>query len=278
MSSVAAEAVREPRSGFRERLDSWTTPSGLFIAAVLVIMALPVTRTIQDPDFWWHLRAGQLIIQHAGLLGNDPFTYTVPGNHWTMHEWLNDVLFAIEYAIGGMGLIVLVLSAVTWAGLVCVMQKARLRRPGRGALGVGMLIAVVAGFPIWGPRVQMITFAFAALTLLLVERHLMRGGKAIWWLVPLFLVWSNFHSGFVIGLGFIAIILVAELAGGWLHMPDPASTARLRPLLFVLLGCTAVSMINPNGPTILLYALATQTCGPDVSVRQDRLSRTHTDR
>jgi hypothetical protein len=271
MSSVAT-AVHERRSGFRERLDSLTAPSGLFIAAVLIILALPVTRTIQDPDFWWHLRAGQLIIQHGGLLGNDPFTYTVPGNHWTMHEWLNDVLFAIEYAIGGMGLIVLVLSAVTWAGLVCVMQKARLRRPGRGALGAGMLIAVVAGFPIWGPRVQMITFAFAALTLLLVERHLMRGGKAIWWLVPLFLVWSNFHSGFVIGLGFIAIILVAELAGGWLRMPDPASTSRLRPLLFVLLACTAVSMINPNGPTILLYALGTQTSGAQQSLIQEWFS------
>jgi hypothetical protein len=271
MSSVAA-AVDERRSGFRERLDSLTAPSGLFLAAVLIILAFPVTRTIQDPDFWWHLRAGQLIIQHGGLLGNDPFTYTVPGHHWTMHEWLNEVLFAIEYAIGGLGLIVLVLSAVTWAGLLCVMQKARLRRPGRGALGVGMLIAVVAGFPIWGPRVQMITFAFAALTLLLVERHLTRGGKAIWWLVPLFLVWSNFHSGFVIGLGFIAIILVAELAGGWLHMPDPAPTARLRPLLLVLVACTAVSMINPNGPTILLYALGTQTSGAQQSLIQEWFS------
>ena len=271
MSSVAA-AVRERRSGVRERLDSLTAPSGLFVAAVLIIMALPVTRTIQDPDFWWHLRAGQLIIQHGGLLGNDPFTYTVPGHHWTMHEWLNEVLFAVEYAIGGLGLIVLVLSAVTWAGLVCVMQKARLRRPGRGALGFGMLIAVVAGFPIWGPRVQMITFAFAALTLLLVERHLLRGGKAIWWLVPLFLVWSNFHSGFVIGLGFIALVLIAELAGGRLRMPDAAPRTRLRPLLFVLLACTAVSMINPNGPTILLYALGTQTSGAQQSLIEEWFS------
>jgi hypothetical protein len=271
MSSVAA-AVHERRSGLRERLDSLTAPSGLFIAAVLIIMALPVTRTIQDPDFWWHLRAGQLIIQHGGLLGNDPFTYTVPGHHWTMHEWLNEVLFAIEYAIGGLGLIVLILSAVTWAGLVCVMQKARLRRPGRGALGVGMLIAVVAGFPIWGPRVQMITFAFAALTLLLVERHLLRGGKAIWWLVPLFLLWSNVHSGFVIGLGFIAIVVIAELAGAWLHMPDPAPRARLRPLALVLIACTAVSMINPNGPTILLYALGTQTSGAQQSLIEEWFS------
>ena len=271
MSSVAV-AVDERRNGIRERLDSLTSPSGLFIAAVVVILAFPVTRTIQDPDFWWHLRAGQLIIQHGGLLGNDPFTYTVPGHHWTMHEWLNEVLFAIEYAIGGLGLIVFVLSAVTWAGLLCVMQKARLRHPGRGALGAGMLIAVVAGFPIWGPRVQMITFAFAALTLLLVERHLVRGGKAIWWLVPLFLLWTNFHSGFVIGLGFIAIILVAELVGGWLHMPDPAPRERLRPLLFVLIASIAVSMINPNGPTILLYALGTQTSGAQQSLIEEWFS------
>ena len=272
MSSVAAEAVHEPRSGFRERLDSWTAPSGLFILAVLVIMALPVTRTIQDPDFWWHLRAGQLIIQHAGLLGNDPFTYTVANHHWTMHEWLNEVLFAVEFAVGGLGLIVLVLCTVTWLGLLAIMQKARLRNPTRGVLGMGMLIAVIAGFPIWGPRVQMITFAFAALTLLLVERHLVKGGKAIWALVPMFLVWSNFHSGFVIGLGFIAIILVAELIGAWLHMPDSAPRERLRPLLLVLIASVAVSMINPNGPTILLYALGTQTSGAQQSLIEEWFS------
>src|SRR5580704_19229244 len=272
MSSVAAGAVHERRSAFRERVDSLTTPSGLFIAAVLVIIALPVTRTIQDPDFWWHLRAGQLIIQHGGLLGNDPFTYTVASHHWTMHEWLNEVVFAVEFAVGGLGLIVLVLCAVTWLGLLAIVQKARLRHPGRGALGIGMLVAVIAGFPIWGPRVQMITFAFAALTLLLVERHLVRGGRAIWGLVPVFLVWSNFHSGFVIGLGFIAVILIAEVIGGWLHMPDPAPRARLRPLLLVLIASIAVSMVNPNGPTILLYALGTQTSGAQQSLIEEWFS------
>jgi hypothetical protein len=272
MSSVAAEAVHEQRTGLRARLDSMTSPSGLFLAAVLVIMALPVTRTIQDPDFWWHLRAGQLLIQHGGLLGNDPFTYTVANHHWTMHEWLNEVLFAVEYAIGGLGLIVLLLSAVTWFGLMAIVQKARLRNPGRVALGIGMLVAVIAGFPIWGPRVQMITFFFATVTLLLVERHLVKGGKAIWWLVPIFLVWSNFHSGFVIGLGFIAVILVAELIGGRLHMPDPAPRAHLRTLLFVLIASTLVSMINPNGPTILLYALGTQTSGAQQSLIEEWFS------
>ena len=176
MSSVAAEAVHGQRNGFRERLDSLTAPSGLFIAAVLVIMALPVTRTIQDPDFWWHLRAGQLIIQHGGLLGNDPFTYTVANHHWTMHEWLNEV--RVRHRVRRRGprpYRARALAQSPGSVLIAIMQKARLRHPGRGALGMGMLIAVIAGFPIWGPRVQMITFAFATLTLLLVERHLVQG-------------------------------------------------------------------------------------------------------
>src|SRR5580700_5354990 len=272
MSSVAAEAVHKQRSVFRERLDSLTAPSGLFLIAVIVIMALAVTRTIQDPDFWWHLRAGQLIIQHGGLLGNDPFTYTVPTHHWTMHEWLNEVVFAVEFAIGGLGLIVLVLSAVTWLGLLAVMQKARLRHPSRAVLGVGMLIGVVAGFPIWGPRVQMITFAFSALTLLLVERYLLRGGKAMWVMVPLFVLWSNLHGEFVIGLGFIAVILLAEVVGGRLHMPDPAPRSRLLPLLYLLLGCAVASMINLNGPGILFYAAGTQASAAQQSLIEEWFS------
>ena len=271
MSSVAAPVDERPR-GFRERLDSLTAPSGLFLAAVLIIVALPVTRTIQDPDFWWHLRAGQLIIQHGGLLGNDPFTYTVANHHWTMHEWLNEVLFAIEYAVGGLGLIVLILSAITWLGVLAVMQKARLRNPGRGVLGFGMLIAVVAGYPIWGPRVQMFTFAFVALTLWLVERHLVRGGKAIWVLVPLFVFWSNVHGEFVVGLAFMAMILVAELVGGWLHMPDQAPRERLRPILYVLIACTLVSMINLNGSSILFYAIGTQASGAQQSLIEEWFS------
>jgi hypothetical protein len=272
MSSVAAEAVQKQRSGFRERLDSLTQPSGLFLIAVLVIMALPVTRTIQDPDFWWHLRAGQLIIQHGGLLGNDPFTYTVPTHHWTMHEWLNEVVFAVEFAIGGLGLIVLVLSAVTWLGLLAIMQKARLRHPSRAVLGIGMLIGVIAGFPIWGPRVQMITFAFSALTLLLVERYLLRGGKAMWVMVPLFVLWSNLHGEFVIGLGFIAVIIIAELVGGSLHMPDTAPRSRLLPLLYLLLACAVASMINLNGPGILFYAAGTQASAAQQSLIEEWFS------
>lgn len=250
----------------RRFVEASTSPSGLFVSAIVVLSLLPVTSIIHDPDFWWHLRAGQLILAHGGLLGNDPFTYTVASHHWTMHEWLTEVLYALMQTAGGLGLIVLVLSAVTWLGLVCLMVRAQLRNPSRFALGLGLLLAAVAGYPIWGPRVQMVTFFLTALTLLMVERHLVRGGRALWLMVPVFLLWSNLHSGFIIGLGFMALIIVAEWIGHRLGWPGTAAPQRVRTVLYVLLACTVVSMINPNGPAILVYAFLTQGSGAQQSL------------
>jgi hypothetical protein len=237
--------------------DHLTSPGGLFLSAVLLAAAFPVTSAIRDPDFWWHLRSGQLILQRGGLLPTDPFTYTVSSHAWTMHEWLTEVLFAWLHSWGGLGAIVVVLSAVTWLGVVAIFQRARLDRPNPLVLGGGMVLAVIAGYPIWGPRAQMITFACAAVTLLLAEVHLRRGGRMVLLLLPMFLVWSNLHSGFLIGLAFLALIVVAEAAAHWLSIDDRAPAARVRTLGLVLLGCVVISAINLNGPGIILYPFGT---------------------
>ena len=266
--ATADDSTRAPDGGtgpshhglWRDRLDSLSTPSGILLVSVLIIIALPVTSSIGDPDFWWHLRTGQLLIaNHLQLLGTDPYTYTVAGHHWTMHEWLAEVVFAVTYGWGGLGPIVLVLSLLTWLGLACVALRAWLHTHNRVALSVGLIVAVVAAYPIWGPRDQMVDFAFSCILLYVVERYLTRGGRALWVLPPLFLLWTNLHGGFVIGLAFLAIIVIAEACGGHLGLPDPAPLRRVRILAVATVGCALVSMINPNGPGILLYAIGTVT-------------------
>jgi hypothetical protein len=217
-----------------------------------------VTGPIRDPDFWWHLRTGQLILDRHGLLGTDPYTYTAIGHVWVMHEWLTEVLFALLHSAGGLALIVVVLSVVTWLGLLLVVQRARLSRPHDATVALGLLLAVIAGYPIWGPRAQMLTFSLTCLVLFLVERHLRRGGRLIWSLVPLFLVWSNLHSGFIIGAAFIVLIIAAEWIAGRLGIPGAAPADRVRGLVTVAAACLAVVVINPNGPGIYLYPFETQ--------------------
>jgi hypothetical protein len=243
----------------RASFERLTSPGGLFVSAVMLVVALSVTGTIQDPDFWWHLRSGQLILASKALIATDPFTYTVASHHWTMHEWLTEVGFALMHQVGDLALIVLVLSVITWLGFLCILLRARLRRPRLFFLGLGIALATIAGSPIWGPRAQMLTFALSCLLLYIVDRHLQRGGRLVWVLVPLFVLWSNLHSGFIIGLGFLAVVILAEFLGGRLGLPDGADPSRVKTLVAVLAACSAASLLNPNGPGILLYALQTQS-------------------
>jgi hypothetical protein len=241
----------------RRRLSRLTTPGGIFLVAALLICAVPVTNSVRDPDFWWHLRTGQLILDGHALIQTDPYTYTASTHHWTMHEWLTEVLFAGLNHVGGLAIIVVTLSVVTWLGLLAILRRATLRKPGHIAAGLGLLLAAIAGYPVWGPRAQMITFALTCLLLFLVDRHFVKGGRAIWLLVPIFLVWVNLHSGFIIGAAFLAVIVATELvlrAAGRSQV-DPA---RLRTLVLVLLACCAIVVINPSGPHIYLYPFETQ--------------------
>jgi len=258
--SVAAptSTPQHRADGTRQSLiDRLTSPGGLLLSAVMLAVAFPLTSPMRDPDFWWHLRAGQLIIKNGALLHTDPFTYTVSSHVWTMHEWLSEVLFANLYGWGGLAAVVIVLSVVSWLGVLCIFARARFDHPGAFVLGGGLVLAVVAGYPIWGPRAQMITFAFACLTLLLVEHHLRRGGRLAYLLLPMFLVWGNLHSGFLIGLGFIALVVAAEAVAHLLHLEGRAPADRGRRMALLLAASLVVCAVNLNGPSIILYPLGT---------------------
>src|SRR3981081_2788619 len=113
----------------RSRFAALTSPSALLCGAALILSLIPATSAIRDPDFWWHLRTGQLILDSHALVGTDPFTYTAAGHQWVMHEWLTEVMFAGLYRVGGLGLVVAVLCVITWIGLLALPRPARLPLP-----------------------------------------------------------------------------------------------------------------------------------------------------
>jgi hypothetical protein len=74
-------------------------------------------------------------------------------------------------------------------------------------------------------------------------------------LVPLELVWANFHGLFAVGLGVCGIYFVAELVRPFAPGGGPVRPARLGRLALVGVLAGAACLVNPNGVDLPLYAL-----------------------
>src|SRR5205809_4134075 len=65
-------------------------PGALLI--IVFAMAAFVMAQLYDPDYFWHLRTGQLILDAHAIPRHDPFSFTRPYAPWLVNAWLFDVL------------------------------------------------------------------------------------------------------------------------------------------------------------------------------------------
>ncbi len=232
------------------------SPRRLFVVILWCgLLILPV-HEIVDPDYWWHLRTGQQILQQSALPHADIYSFTSAGKPWITHEWLSEVVMYSAYRVGGHAGVLLMFALIVAAAFGIAYS----RSPGKPFVaGFAVLLGALASMPTLGARPQMFTVLFASI-FLAVLRDYMYGGHAgtTWWLVPAMLLWANLHGGFVAGLGLIVLTcigLVLEEHSG--NVNAGPIRRKLRPLFYVLLACTAVVAINPNGLRLYAYPLAT---------------------
>src|SRR5271167_3675920 len=168
----------------------------LLFAAILFLGLLAMTaRNAIDPDLWWHLRAGQWILETGHVPHTDPFSFTRAGHAWISHEWLSEVVFYKLWKAGGAAALIVFSAIVTTAGFMLLY----LRCPGkRYWAAAATAFGALAAAPCWGVRPQMFTFTLASLLLWLLESG-ERRPKLLFWIPPLFVLWVNLHGGFALG-------------------------------------------------------------------------------
>lgn len=189
----------------------------LILGSILLTAYFYLSYFSLDPDFGWHLKAGQHILAH-GVPKTDIFTYTAPGFAWINHSWLSDAITASLYYLGGYSLVALVFASI-WTAAILIASRLRLYSV--------TLLAFVATMSFSGIRMV----AWSVLFFAILER-LMRSKKT-WqlWCIPLmFLLWANLHGSFVLGL---LILLLFQIF----------STKKL-PWLVVVVSFVA-TFINP---------------------------------
>ena len=233
------------------------TVGGAVILAVMVAMLPLVFRRVGDADYWWHIVTARWIVDHHALPTHDIYTYTVNSHPWTDHEWLTELVMYGLGTVGGQLAVSLGLGAVTWAGFWLILARIQRRPTAFVATAAAMALAAVAGVAVWGPRPQMVTFAFVCLELYLLDRYFDGDRRALWAIAPLVLLWANLHGGFVIVFLFLAIAILVE-GVRWLAGRDPVARARTRELVLVSVVSAVAGLVNPHGVGLYTYAARTQ--------------------
>jgi hypothetical protein len=240
------------------RIAAWLSePRHALLGAVLILVAAVGLDALSDPDVWWHIRLGDWIIAHHQIPAGELFAYTAFGNPLVAHEWLSEAVFAALSAVGGLMLVTVLMGAVAWSGMVATLLRGRMRGAGPVVLAIGLVVGARVAEPVLGTRPQVFTFALVCWTLWIAESSLRSGGRRVWLLPPLFLLWANLHAGFIAGIGFLVIVLIAEV----IKRRWSLGTVAPRQRIFGLAGAVGLSMlaacVNPYGPSLFVFAAST---------------------
>jgi hypothetical protein len=233
------------------------------LVAIVGVAAMAV-RPAFDTDTWWHLRAGQWIVEKRDVPHLDPFSTTMRGSSWEYPGWLAQVVILGFYRLAGLP--GLTLFTAILVGVAFLLLWPLLEGPPLLRAAV-LLLAAATSAVYWAARPHIASFALAAFFIWALE-HWRRGKRRhVVWLLPVAMaLWVNIHGGFAIGF----ILLLIYLGGGLIEMVAArllgveawreawhARRGALGVLSLVLFLCLAATAVNPYGPRIALYPFET---------------------
>ena len=241
-------------SADRSRPDGRSRLPWLFGAAALTLAV--TTRQFADPDAWWHLGVGRIIVD-SGIPAQEPFSVAGAPNPWIGQQWLYEVGLARVVAAGGPGLAMVGMGMVAAAAfLVAALATRRNENIPSAALAASMLVCCLVAGEVLGVRGQVVTVLGFSLVLLVVTRWRDGSSRAAWALPPLMLIWANLHAGFVAGL-VLALTAACTVA---VHRRFGGDEPGKVHTLLAATGLAALAtMINPAGPRLWGYVLDTFT-------------------
>lgn len=223
----------------------WIAPAS--VALLAIVFAL---HRIEDFDVWFHLAAGRLMLATGTWPSTNAFSLTAPEYPWVDLHWIFQLLLYGAWAIGGLsGTVVLVAALMMITALVLYGLAQRWVPPMFAAFLLA--VALTVSSPRFEPRPETMSFLYFAIYLVLLEGY-PRNGRAIYWLVPLQILWVNTQGIFAVGIALIgcywvgATLAFLPLPRGW-REETAVSFADWRRLAIVLVLATLGCLLNPWG-------------------------------
>jgi len=206
---------------------------------------------LADADVGWHIRTGEWILDHKTVPYQDLFSFSKPGAPWYAWEWLADVVDGLLFRWAGLKGVVLASGLLL--GVFATTLVRRMNSRGVHVL-VGLMVALLgigSASIHFLARPHVFTLLLVSVSVWMIESDRERPTWRIWLLLPLTVVWTNLHGGFLAVIAILGLTAVGTALEVWL---GNGRTWRDALRYFQLAaGCALASLVNPYGWNLHLH-------------------------
>lgn len=213
----------------------------LYLFVFLSSLYLPT-----DPDLGWHLKYGEYFFKTGRILRDNIFSTMMPDYRWTNHSWASDLLVYFSYdSLGFFG--ITLLGAVVVTLTFYFFSKAFKLSLWDKAFLFPIVIFLVSNVNAVAFRSQMMSYMFTGVLFYILSLY-EKNPKHLLFTIPLFLIWANFHGGFILGLALLLGYLFIKKALQFKDTRDFKAVLKSSRLeFFILPAIFLATLINPFG-------------------------------
>ncbi len=221
----------------------------LYLAVFIFSINLPT-----DPDLGWHLKYGEYFFKTGTILRENIFSTMMPYYNWVNHSWASDVLIYFFYNhFGFIGISLLGAGIVTLTFFV--LSKAFNLTLWNKAIIFPIIFLLVSNVNAVSFRSQMMSYFFTVVLFYVLSLY-GKNPKRLLLTIPLFLIWANFHGGFIVGIILLGGYLGIKKA---LELKDNFNIKNIIPAVkfefIVVVGILTATLVNPFGYGVYLESL-----------------------
>jgi hypothetical protein len=206
-------------------------------------------------DFWWHLKAGEVIVTSGSIPRTNLFSFTAPDELYILQNWLAEVILYGVYWIGGYPLLVTVNSLLLLAALLPVYHLCRESTNNTRIAAAGGYLTSITLILFGNLRPQVFSILFFAFFYWVLVRARNKRRDLLWTLPLVMLLWVNLHGAFPLALVLMVLFLGCEVCTLWYQGREnsPESVPWIKKLGLVLVLTIVATLVNPEGPMIWDY-------------------------
>lgn len=159
-----------------------------------------------DPDLGWHLKYGEYFVRNYQILRENIFSTEMADYHWVNSSWITDIISYLMFSnFGFLGLSILAAFVITLTFFV--FAKASKLDFFDKSLIFPILLYLMHPLNSVSFKGQLFSLLFLGFLVYLFHNFEENKSKAIFLSVPLFVLWSNLHGQFILGLGVFAVLV-----------------------------------------------------------------------